>query len=394
MPLLNDGARRPKVRELAVLPLVAARFWLRVMPIVRAELRAWRNRATSIPDPELRAHALSTLTSERLSAAGAALFATTLKRHAPVLVRTLVAYQVICDYLDTLSEQPSPDPIANGMTLHRALADAVAPRARPTDWYRLHSSHDDGGYLAALVAACRAGCEELPAFALVGETARCEASRNEVQGIKDGPAGERGERLRRWAREQREDAGDASWFELAAAASSPLAVLALLAAAGDPATSRTTVERTRDCYFPCVEGLSTLLDSHADRMHDEAAGELSLVAQYPSAAVAAARLQALTARAFAAARALPNGERHVVLIAGMIALHLSDPNAWRPDAGDVTRRVLRSSVAVVTPLLLAIMRGWRAAGGRRPAYPAGCVAGAVPTPTPIGQLTPVPPSPQ
>ncbi|HEU4701902.1 MAG TPA: DUF2600 family protein [Conexibacter sp.] len=393
MSHVNDGVRRPRARELAVLPLVAARFWLRVMPIVRAELRGWRQRAATIPDPQLRAHALSTLTTERLSAAGAALFATTLKRHVPLLVRTLVAYQVICDYLDTLSEQPSADPVANGMTLHRALVDAVTPNAEPADWYRWHAASDDGGYLAALVAACRAGCEALPAFAAVGETAGREASRNAVQGLKDSPAGERDARLQRWALTQR-DGGDASWFELAAAASSPLAVLALLASAGNPRTTEATVAQTQRCYFPCVESLSTLLDSLADRADDEAAGELSLVAQYPSAAAATARLQVLTARAFAAARALPDGERHVVLIAGMIAMHLSDPNAWLPDARRVTRPVLRSSLAGVTPLLLLIMRSWRAAGGGSRAYADGGTVRPGSTPTPTGQLTPVPPRPQ
>ena len=226
------------------------------------------------------------------------------------------------------------------------------------------------------------------------EAARREASRNEVQGIKDGPAHERGARLQRWAHEQRDGAGDASWFELAAAASSPLAVLALLAAAGDPATSTATVEQTRRCYFPCVEGLSTLLDSLADRAHDEAAGELSLVAQYPSAAVATARLRELTARAITSTRALPNGERHVILIAGMIAMHLSDRNARLPDARHIARPVLRSSLAVVTPLLLLIMRSWRARGARRAAHTAGGPACAVSTPAPTGQLTPVPPRPQ
>ena len=370
--------------------LVAARFFLRVMPLVRAELLTWERRAATIPDPQLRAHALSTLRGERLSAAGAALFATTLLRHDPVLVRTLVAYQVICDYLDTLSEQPSADPIANGMTLHRALADAVAPGAAPTDWYRLHPRQDDGGYLAALVTACRDGCEALPSFAAVGGLARREASRNQVQGIKDGPAHERVTRLRRWAQDQGEDTGGATWFELVAAGSSPLAVLALLAAAGDPRTSAATAEQTRRCYFPCVEGLSTLLDSLADRVHDEATGELSLVAEYSSAVVATARLRSLTAHALASARSLPNGERHVVLIAGMIAMHLSDPNAWLQEVRDITRPVLRSSLAGVTPLLLLIMRGWRRVG----AYSGDAADCEEPAPRPTGQLTPVPPRPQ
>ena len=102
------------------------RFWLGVFPLVRSQLRGWQQQAAAIPDPLLREQALATLDSERLSAAGAALFAaTTRRRWDPRLVRSLVAYQVLCDYLDTLAEQPSLDPLANGAQLHRALADAV-----------------------------------------------------------------------------------------------------------------------------------------------------------------------------------------------------------------------------------------------------------------------------
>ena len=347
-----------------MLLMMAIRFWGRVLPTVRVELRAWERAAGAIPDPRLRAQALETLRNERLSAAGAALFATTVTRHVPVLVRTLVAYQVICDYLDTLSEQPAADPVANGMLLHRALADAIAPGTATADWYRLHAAADDGGYLAALVGACREGCEALPAFPHVRTAARREAGRNEVQGIKDGPAGWREPQLQAWADVQSrgDDVGDATWFEVAAAGSSPLAALALLAAAADPATSATTAEQTRRSYFPWIEALSTLLDSLADRERDAATGELSFVDQYASEAMASVRLQALAAHALASARGLPNGDRHAVLVAGMIAMHLSDRSAWLPGARETTRAVLASSLAVVTPLLLLLLRGWRRIG--------------------------------
>ncbi len=337
---------------------MAVRFWGRVLPIVHAELRAWEHAAEAIPDSSLRLHALATLRSERLSSAGAALFSATLRHHDPVLVRTLVAYQVICDYLDTLSEQPADDPVANGALLHRALADAVSPETPRADWYRLHTAHDDGGYLAALVNTCRDGCAALPAYRQVSGAIRREARRNEVQGIKHGPLAQREPELRRWAVAQA-GAGDASWFELASAGSSPLAALALLAAAADPATSAADAERTRRCYFPWIETLSTLLDSLADRERDRAAGELSFVDQYASADVATTRLRELTARAIAGARSLPNGERHAVLVAGMVAMHLSERSAWLPGTAPATRAVLRASLAVVTPLLLAVMRAWR-----------------------------------
>lgn len=343
-----------------------ARFWLVVFPLARGQLRAWERVAEAIPDPELRAQALDTLDSERLSAAGAALFAATApRRRDPDLVRALVAFQVICDYLDTLAEQPTDAPVENGAQLHRALADAVSSDPH-RDYYRLHRVRGDGGYLLALVDACRSSCAALPSFALVQELAWSEARRNEVQGINHAPAEVREPALRDWAEHQREPAtGDASWFELAAAGSSSLAVLALMAAAADPAATRASVERVRHAYFPWIEALSTLLDSLADREQDVREGALSFIGHYPSPEATIVRLQQVTARAIAGARRLPNGERHVVLIAGMIAMHLSEATAWLPAAQPSTRAVLATADSAVTPLLLLLLRTWRRARAER-----------------------------
>lgn len=393
MRSVADASHASRPRELAALAVVMARFWLVVFPRVRSELHEWERRASAIPDPRLRRQALATLGSERLSAAGAALFAaTTPRRRDPELVRALVAYQVICDYLDTLAEQPNPDPIRNGARLHRALADAVAdgPLA---DHYRGHAVRDDGGYLAALIAACRESCRALPAYEAVRTAAVREASRNEVQGINHAPAGIREPALRRWAvaaqaRDPRA-AADAGWIELAAASSSSLAVLALIAAAADPDTTEHTAERVRRAYFPWIASLSSLLDSVTDRERDLESGELNFVSQYPSQAVAAARLGEVTRRSIAGARSLPRGERHVVLVVGMIAMQVSGPGARLPWTKPVTHAVLRAADALAMPLLLPLLRRWRRAARRAPYDCAVCE-----TPTPIGQLTPVPPSPQ
>jgi tetraprenyl-beta-curcumene synthase len=393
---VSHGSR---ARELAALVVVMARFWLVVFPLVHSELRAWRRRASAIPNPVLRTQALGTLERERLSAAGAALFAATTRwqRRAArrALVRALVAYQLMCDYLDTLAERPSRDPIRNGAQLHRALADAVAsgPLA---DYYRNHELRDDGGYLAALVIACREGCATLPAYASVRTAALREAARNEVQGINHAPVGIREPSLRAWAAAARAgDAtaiGDASWFELAAAGSSSLAVLALIAAAADPATTADTAERARRVYFPWIEALSTLLDSVADRERDRRTGELNFVSQYPTQAAAVARLRDVTGRALAGARSLPRGERHVVLVVGMVALHVSEPGAWLPSARPVTHAVLRATGTMLMRPLFLLLRAWRSIRAARAVYSDGGAADV--TPTPMGQLTPVPPSPQ
>jgi tetraprenyl-beta-curcumene synthase len=395
MRSVADVPRGTRARELAALIVVMARFWLVVLPLVRGELRGWKRRAAAIPDPQLRAHALATLRSERFSAAGAALFAATAPRpRDPALVRALVAYQVACDYLDTIAEQPTVDPIRSGAQMHRALSDALGdgPLA---DYYRDHTAHDDGGYLAALVTACRDGCARLPAYAQVRGAALREAARNAVQGINHAPPGVREPALRSWGAAtraaDRAAAGDAAWFELAAAGSSSLAVLALIAAAADPRTTAHAAERVRRAYFPWIEALSTLLDSVADRESDVATGELNFVSQYPTQAAAIARLRQVTTRALAGARSLPRGERHVVLAVGMIAMHLSEPGARRPWSQPVTHAVLRAADTVLMPLLLALLRAWR--GVRSAPAQLRAHSGEL-MPTPTGQLTPVPPSPQ
>ena len=228
--------------------------------------------------------------------------------------------------------------------------------------------------------------------------ARREAARNEVQGINHAPSGVREPALRCWAAAAGRDdpaAGDARWFELAAAGSSSLAVLALIAAAADPATGADAAERVRRAYFPWIEALSTLLDSVADRERDLRTGELSFVDQHPSREAAAARMAQIAARAVARARALPRGERHVVLVAGMVAMHVSEGGAWTPWSAPVTRAVLDATDTPAMAPLLALLRGWRRVRGERvspEAAPAAPAAQAAVRPT--GQLTPVPPSPQ
>lgn len=334
-----------------------ARYWMTVHPVLHADLEAWRTRAMAIPDATLRADALATLTGERLNAAGAALFATFLRNPDPGLLRALVAFQVIWDYVDTLSERPAEDPIANGAHLHAALVDALTPGGERTDWYRLHEQEDDGGYLATLVEACREGCATLPAFASVGETARIEARRAAVQGINHSPTHGRERAMRRWAADQAH-AGDARWFELAAAASSSLTIHALLAAAADRGTTATSAQQISDAYFPWICALSTLLDSLVDEADDARSGEISFVGHYRSRADALQRLRSIAARSFTDARRLPYGERHAVVVAGMVAMYLSNTSAWTTAARPLTIAVLRVSSLTVLPLLV-LMRGWR-----------------------------------
>ena len=173
--------------------------------------------------------------------------------------------------------------------------------------------------------------------------------------------------LREWAAAMRAGdaagAGDVAWFELAAAGSSSLAVLALIAAAADPATTAETAEQVRRGVLPLDRGAQ-----HAARQRRRprarrcGRGELNFVSQYPHAG--GGRRTAAggdDARDRRRAR-LPHGERHVVLVAGMIAMHVSEAGAWLPSAQPATRAVLRAADTLAMPLLLVLLRAWRRVG--------------------------------
>jgi tetraprenyl-beta-curcumene synthase len=342
-----------------------ARYWLVLFPRVRSEVRRWKHRANAIPSSELRADALETLAGERLNVDGAALFATIPRRCHRQLVPLLVAWQALADFLDTITERPVPNQVANGLQLYRALADALDPAAPRCDYYRYDARGDDGGYLAALVETCRAAFAALPAYAQVQPVAVHAARCNRLQSIVHDPnARRRAEALERWVVSEIPHLCGLTWFEHGAAAVSSLHVLALLAIASDPATTPTDVAAVSAVYFPWVCALNMLLDSLVDRDEDATSGDHSFIAQYGSADDAIISLAVLAGRSMNGARELRDGGRHAVIVAGMVAMYLSKASAWTPAAQPLTEAVIAASGNPVGPLLLVLrLRRLARAGG-------------------------------
>ena len=127
-----------------------------VVPRVRAEQRRWAGAAAAIPDPALREAALAALHGKGANAEATGVFALLAPRARRAgALRAMTALQTAVDYLDTLGERPLEDPLAAGLALHGSLPEALDPGGERSRWYRRFPQRDDGGYLAALVDACR-----------------------------------------------------------------------------------------------------------------------------------------------------------------------------------------------------------------------------------------------
>lgn len=332
------------VRQLGALVAVSVRELTWTLPAVRREIAAWRQRALSIPDPRLRADALLTLRRERLNAEGAALFAALPRRRHPQLLRLLVAYQVTLDYLDSISERPSADPLANGRQLHRALVEALDPSAPLSDYYRHHPAREDGGYLRALVATCRELCVTLPGYPQARPWIARSTRNGTVQALNHDPDERRRDRmLAAWAARELGQRRDALWFELTAAASSSLWTLALLALAADGVPKQSDLHRAAAVYVPWVCAASTLLDAFVDQFDDEQAGGHGYLTHYGSAATATARVVEIIGRAVTGAVRLPRGTRHALITGGMVAMYLSKESARDPRLRDDAAKIMRAA---------------------------------------------------
>lgn len=329
------------------------------MRAVAREVRGWRRRAASIPDAALRTDALRSLKSKRASTDGAALFWTLPDARCPDLLGLLVAFEVMADFLDNVSERGVRAGPANGIQLHVALSEALDPGGPVSAYYRHHPWREDGGYLRALVGVCRERCALLPHYGRVRSPAIHAATLAQMLGLNHEPDPQlRDAALREWARREAGGWEELTWFESTAAASGWLTVLALLAlaAGGEPEEDR--VLAICAAYLPWISLVATMLDSYADQVDDAAGAQHSYIAHYPCAETTVARVGEILHEADRRARALPDGTRHTVIVACMVAMYLSKDSSRSPQMRASTRN-LAAAGGSLPRLLLPVLRIWR-----------------------------------
>lgn len=322
-------------------------------------MRSWHKRALSIPDATLREDALDALERKRTHAEGAALFWILPQTRSLSLLRTLVAYELILDFLDNVNERALGRGEVNGRQLHRALIEAVDLGSALSDYYRYHPWKDDAGYLNALVTVCRTGCSSLPSYGQVSQLVVKEARRAQVLALNHNPdPAARDARLSEWATKEFPGQMEADWFELTGAASASLTVHALLALAAEPCCRELDVRASHAAYLPWISTTSTLLDSYVDQIEDLERGSHSYLAHYPSTRIATQRLGELIFKSSSEARALHRGHRHAVIVACMVAMYLSRDSAHTPEMRPVTRDLIKRGGSL-TKLLMPALRMWR-----------------------------------
>jgi tetraprenyl-beta-curcumene synthase len=327
---------------------------------VSREVEHWRALAATIPDNALRRDAQAAIARKRANIDGAALFWTIPRARSLALLRLLVAYEILADYLDCTNERGAHVGIANGLQLHHALVDALDPTATRRDYYQHHPWSQDGGYLRALVETCRDASSRLPSYQTVKPLALHAARLTQILGINhETDPKHRDASLRTWAAKHFPDPRELAWWERAGGASAWLTILALLALAADSAVSDDDAREAYAAYLPWVSLAGTMLDSYGDMAEDAEASDHSYIAHYPSLTVASQRIIEIVERSLQKTQALRDGHRHVVVASCMIAMYLTKDSARTPQLRDTSEVIARAGGSL-TRYLVPVLRTWRA----------------------------------
>ncbi len=352
--------------------LANARYWCNVAPLAHTQIARWERDALAIPDPLLAGAARGRLGEEHFNVELAATLATLApRRQRARTVEAIVALQVMYDYLDTLTEQPTAaqllnDPVGDARSLYEAMLDAVAPNEERGEEYYAGLRHSqDGGYLRALVQTVRHALGGLPSAGAIRDVACRAATRCVEAQVLVHAATVRGDaELERWASSEAAAnphsgaRGSLGWPEfLAGAQASVLVLHALIAAAADPRTSIRDAERIDAVYLSI--GALTMLDSLIDREQDAAVGEAGYGRHYDSYEQMATRLGDAARAAAEEARSLPHVGHHTMTLAGVVAFYASAPAASSPFARPAIVRLRGELHPLIAPTLL-VMRVWRA----------------------------------
>lgn len=306
------------------------RILLQVRPCVHAHLRHWTGRARAIPSPELRKQALASIADKTFHCEGGGIYGLLAGDRGRDVVRFIVAYQTISDYLDNLCDRSTSLDPDDFRALHASMRHALTPAAEPGDYYRFREGHGDGGYLADLVKTCQQVLAGLPAYAVIAphlhELADYYCALQVHKHVREE---ERVPLLQAWFGEHQRSVPPMAWYEFAACSGSTLGIFCLVAHACHSECTAELAREIRDAYFPWVQGLHILLDYFIDQDEDRRAGDLNFCSYYSDQQEMVTRLSYFYRQADLSVSALPYARFHRLVNKGLLAVYCADAKVGR-----------------------------------------------------------------
>ena len=297
-----------------------------IFPIVHRELGYWEERANSIPNEELRIQAKASIAHKTFHCEGGSILALIAGENKTQVIRFIVAYQTISDYLDNLCDRSTsldPDDFA---LLHESMKHAINPQAELKNYYEQRVDQNDGGYLADLVGTCQEVMRALPHYEEIKPylTELC-GYYCDLQIHKHVIWEERVHRLQAWfAKNQSRLPEGMTWYEFSACAGSTLGIFCLVSYAARSDFRDGLARDVRNAYFPYVQGLHIMLDYFIDQEEDRVGNDLNFCFYYESEKKMIERLCFFLEQANLDVKKIPDSHFHQMVNQGLVGIYLAD----------------------------------------------------------------------
>jgi tetraprenyl-beta-curcumene synthase len=339
---------------------VVSTFTCQIIPAVHRELNLFQKWLYSCEDLKLADLACRSLIYKRFHALGGSVYTiSSQKSKRDQVLKLIVAFQTISDYLDNLCDRAGVFDEGVFRQLHLAMLDVVSLSGPVHDYYKYFPLKNDGGYLNRLVELCCSCISELPSFSKVQDKViDITGLYCDLQAYKHREIEYREESLIRWAEPYLSQWPDLDWWEFAAASGSTLFVFALFSCASYPQIDKEELDRIEQAYFPWICGFHILLDYLIDIDEDQREGDLNFVSYYSGMREQKERLGRIFRRCVDYIPGLQDPLFSLTVLNGLLALYLSDPKArnasvkpvcdellniggWQPRIFQKTCKVLR-----------------------------------------------------
>ncbi|WP_100405169.1 tetraprenyl-beta-curcumene synthase family protein [Bacillus solitudinis] len=301
------------------------KIYREVIPTVHFYFDQWKEKARDIPDVELRSQALDALERKAFHCEGGGVFGILAGDRNKELTQFMIAYQIICDYLDNLCDQSDSLDPNDFRALHNALLAAIDPERPLENYYEYRKEQEDGGYLFELIQTCRNMLATFPSFYQVQEgMIELSGYYGDLQVYKHVKKEDRIPLLKEWFELHRHKVPEMTWFEFSACTASTLGIYAMASYATKQNLTKETAEIIKNGYYPWVQGVHILLDYFIDQEEDIADDELNFLFYYESEEEMINRFRFFVDQAEEQLRTLPDPKFHEMIIRGVIAIYIAD----------------------------------------------------------------------
>jgi tetraprenyl-beta-curcumene synthase len=314
------------------------------LPRVKRLLKHWRNEANLCHDEELRLQAISSIRGKDFHCQGGAVFVVPYPEWEETLLKLIVAYQTLCDYLDNLCDRANCLDGVAFRDLHTSLIDALTLDSENHDYYCSYPYKNDSGYIAKMVEECRECLRLLPSYNIVYEDViRLAGLYIDLQVKKHIDWELREETLIEWATTNVSRHPGVLWNEFAAASGSTLAIFALFGLATRKDIDVSHSQALVQSYFPWICGLHILLDYFIDQEEDRVGGDLNFTFYYPNNEEMMNRLKVFIRESHRRASQLPDPGFEKTVIEGLLAMYFSDKKVKKQGFNQMAKELINES---------------------------------------------------